>query len=122
VIRSVAVDHYRSLRRVRFGLSRVNVVTGPNGSGKSNVYRALRLLGDCARVGAGAALAAEGGLWSALWAGSPSGRPDAPIALRMGYGGDDFGYAIDLGLPVPSGTVFKRDPEIKVAVLRPLPG
>jgi predicted ATPase len=91
----------------------VNVVTGPNGSGKSNVYRALRLLGDCARVGAGAALAAEGGLSSALWAGAPSGPP-GPIALRLGYGGDDFGYAIDLGLPIPGDTMFGRDPEIKV--------
>jgi predicted ATPase len=125
VIRSVAIEHYRSLRRVRFALSGLNVVTGPNGSGKSNVYRALRLLADCARVGAGAALAAEGGLSSALWAGSPDGPIDAPVRLRLGYGGEEFGYAVDFGLPVPGDTMFGRDPEIKVEsiwggpVLRP---
>jgi hypothetical protein len=25
----------------------------------------------------------------------------ASVALRLGFSGDDYGYAIDLGLPVP---------------------
>jgi predicted ATPase len=37
-----------------------------------------------------------------------------PVSLRLGFSGDDYGYAIDLGLPVPSGSLFSRDPEIKV--------
>ncbi len=36
-----------------------------------------------------------------------------PVALRLGFAGDEFGYAIDFGLPVPSTTKFSRDPEIK---------
>ena len=35
------------------------------------------------------------------------------MALRLGFGEDDFGYAIDLGLPVPGNTAFGRDPVIK---------
>lgn len=36
-----------------------------------------------------------------------------PVALRLGFGRDDFGYAIDLGLPPPAETAFALDPEIK---------
>src|SRR5262249_45548842 len=36
-----------------------------------------------------------------------------PISLRLGFAGDEFGYAIDLGLPVPSSSAFAHDPEIK---------
>jgi predicted ATPase len=45
--------------------------------------------------------------------------------LRLGFAGDGFGYAIDLGLPIPGRTMFGRDPEIKIesvwhgSVLRP---
>jgi predicted ATPase len=35
------------------------------------------------------------------------------IALKLGFGEDDFGYAIDLGLPQETGTAFARDPVIK---------
>jgi predicted ATPase len=41
-------------------------------------------------------------------------RRTAPVALRLGFGADDFGYAIDLGLPPPDRTTaFGRDPVIK---------
>src|SRR6266700_2732271 len=36
-----------------------------------------------------------------------------PVALRLGFAGDDFGYAIDLGFPTPSASAFQFDPEIK---------
>ena len=36
-----------------------------------------------------------------------------PISLRLGFAGDDFSYAIDLGLPVPGNGAFGHDPEIK---------
>src|SRR6185295_3606426 len=35
------------------------------------------------------------------------------INLRLGFAGDTFGYAIDLGLPSPSHSAFSLDPEIK---------
>jgi predicted ATPase len=138
VITALAVENYRSLRRLVLAVGRLNVVTGPNGSGKSSLYRALRLLAGSARNGAVAALAREGGLESAMWAGSPDegrsmrrgrGRPlvqaGAERRLLLGFAGDEFGYAIDLGVPQPFTSMFGSDPEIKAEsvwagpVLRP---
>jgi len=127
VLRTLAVENYRSLRRLVLALGRLTVVTGANGTGKSSLYRALRLLADSARGGAVAALAREGGLPSTLWAGPEhvgrgvrEGRHPVqgttrtgPVALRLGFAGDEFGYAVDLGLPQPSQSAFQLDPEIK---------
>jgi predicted ATPase len=131
MIKSIAVSGYRSLREVRLALGRLNVITGANGSGKSSLYRALRLLSDVAQGRAIASLAAEGGLVSTLWAGperfSREMRTGAqpvqgtvrsgPVSLKLGFSSEDFGYAIDLGLPIPSGTRFGHDPEIKVEAI-----
>lgn len=122
-----AVQGYRSLRRLELPLQRLNIVTGPNGSGKSNLYRALRLSADIAQGRVIGSLAAEGGLSSTLWAGPEkisrrmkSGevpvqgtvRSDV-VSLKLGFADEDYGYAIDLGLPVRSSSAFGRDPEIK---------
>lgn len=137
MILTFAVAGYRSLRELILPLERLNVVTGPNGSGKSSFYRALRLLADTAQGRIVQALAAEGGLESTLWAGPEQfsramKRGDAPVqgtvrrdrvSLKLGFASEDYGYAIDLGLPpkdsrffdqglkVPS--LFNKDPEIK---------
>jgi predicted ATPase len=128
MIRKVAISGYRSLRDVRLALGTLNVVTGPNGSGKSSLYRALRLLADVAQGRIIQSLAAEGGLSSTLWAGPESfsravKKGEHPvqgtvrkttISLKLGFSADDYGYAIDLGLPQSGGSAFGRDPEIKV--------
>jgi predicted ATPase len=37
-----------------------------------------------------------------------------PVSLKLGFSGSDYGYAIDLGLPLPdSRSKFSSDPEIK---------
>jgi predicted ATPase len=129
VIATLAVENYRSLRSLVVPLAPLTVVTGANGTGKSSLYRSLRLLADAARNGAVAALAREGGLPSTLWAGPETiGRAvregtypvqpvvrGKPVSLRLGFGGDDFSYAIDFGLPPADGreSVFALDPEIK---------
>jgi predicted ATPase len=136
---ALAVSGYRSLRDLVVPLDRLNLVTGPNGSGKSNLYRALRLLAETAQGRIIPSLAREGGLQSTLWAGPEtisramrrgeqpvqgSGRK-RPVSLKLGFAADEFGYAIDLGLPEPSSSAFAHDPEIKReviwngAVLRP---
>ena len=69
MIRTVAVQGYRSLRELSLPLGQLNVVTGANGSGKSSVYRSLRLLADAALNSVVASLAREGGLASTFWAG-----------------------------------------------------
>lgn len=128
MIATLAVQNYRSLRHLIVPLASLTVVTGANGTGKSSLYRALRLLADAARNGAVAALAREGGLPSTLWAGPETiGRAvregsypvqgvvrAKSVSLRLGFGGDDFSYAIDFGLPVGGGhSAFALDPEIK---------
>ncbi|MFI5763241.1 MULTISPECIES: AAA family ATPase [unclassified Streptomyces] len=128
MITTLAVENYRSLRRLVVPLGRLTVVTGANGTGKSSLYRSLRLLADSARGGAIAALAREGGLPSTLWAGpeklgravregryavEPTVRSE-PVSLRLGFAGDEFGYAVDFGHPAPvRGSLFGLDPEIK---------
>jgi predicted ATPase len=130
MIHQIAVSGYRSLRDVRVALRGLTVVTGPNGSGKSGFYRALRLMSDIAHGGIIRSLAAEGGLPSTLWAGPESiarsvkagihpvegTRRKNPVALKLGFAGDDYSYAIELGLPVGGGA-FALDPEIKLESL-----
>ena len=127
MLTTLAISNYRSLRNLIVPLKRLNLITGPNGSGKSSVYRALRLLGETAQGGVITSLAREGGLQSTLWAGPERlGRSvkrgeyavqgtvrKERVNLRLGFAGETFGYAIDLGLPVPSGSAFNLDPEIK---------
>ena len=127
LISVLAIYNYRSLRDFIVPLGALNVITGPNGSGKSNIYRALRLLADIAQGQIIPSLAREGGLQSTLWAGPESfsravrsgelpvqgtARKE-PVSLRLGFAGDEFSYAIDLGLPSPSTSAFAHDPEIK---------
>jgi predicted ATPase len=127
VLQTLAISNYRSLRQMVTPLARISLITGPNGSGKSSVYRALRLLADTAQGGVIASLAREGGIGSTLWAGPEifgaavkrgqkpveGTRRTEPVALRLGFRGAQFGYAIDLGLPIPSTSAFCGDPAIK---------
>jgi predicted ATPase len=127
MLTTLAIANYRSLRHLLVPLGGLNVVTGPNGCGKSSVYRALRLLAETAQGGVIPSLAREGGLQSTLWAGPErfsramlaGAEPvqglvrKEPVSLKLGFAGDEFGYAIDLGLPLPSSSEFSRDPVIK---------
>ncbi len=128
MILTFAVSGYRSLRELTLPLERLNVITGPNGSGKSSFYKALRLLADTAQGRIIGSLAVEGGLESTLWAGpeafSRAMKTGAVpvqgtvrrnrVSLKLGFASEDYGYAIDLGLPAPAGSsCFNADPEIK---------
>ena len=130
---TLAVSGYRSLRSLILPLERLNVVTGANGTGKSSLYRSLRLLADVAQGRAVASLAAEGGFRSTVWAGGSgysaamrSGRSPmqknvggVPVSLKLGFASEDYGYAIDLGLPIPEPgdgqgpSLFGDDPVVK---------
>ncbi len=127
VLQTLAVANYRSIRSLVMPLGQLNLITGANGSGKSSLYRALRLLAEAAQGGIVSSLAREGGLSSTLWAGPETisrgmkkgtvpvqgGPRKEPVHLRLGFQGEHVGYAIDLGLPVPSLSAFTQDPEIK---------
>src|ERR1700689_4921088 len=115
MIRTFAVQGYRSLRDLLLPLGQLSVITGAHGSGKSSVYRSLRLLADVALNSVVASLAREGGLPSTFWAGpeviARSVRQATyavePLknrkvaSLKLGFGGDTYGYSIDLGYPPP---------------------
>ncbi len=130
MIARLCIAGYRSLRDVRLELAPLTVVTGANGSGKSSLYRALKLLADVAQGRVIQSLALEGGLSSVLWAGPEafsramkSGEQPVQgtvrknvVGLKLGFSSDDYGYAIDLGLPSDGGA-FGRDPQIKAESL-----
>ncbi|WP_028266492.1 AAA family ATPase [Arthrobacter sp. MA-N2] len=131
MIRTLAISNYRSIRDLTMELHGLDLVTGSNGSGKSSLYRALRLLSECAGSDSGGvvgSLARDGGLNSTLWAGPETiseamRRGEVPVQgtvrkesvnLKLGFAGDDFGYLVDLGLPAPGAeSAFNLDPEIK---------
>jgi len=129
MIETLAVSGYRSLRNLVLPLGQLTLVTGANGSGKSSVYRSLRLLADAASNAVVSSLAREGGLPSTLWAGPETIaravrrgdygiQPTAPrktVSLKLGFSGNTYGYAIDLGYPPPPPpkTAFNLDPCIK---------
>ena len=131
MIRTVAVQGYRSLRELTLPLGQLSVITGANGSGKSSVYRSLRLLADTALNSVVASLAREGGLPSTFWAGPETIARSVrqgihnvePLAkrnvasLKLGFGSDEYSYSIDLGYPPPLApplkTMFELDPHIK---------
>ena len=126
MIITLAVSGYRSLRDLVLPLHQLTVITGANGTGKSSLYRSLRLLSEIAQGRAISTLASEGGLSSTLWAGPEvlsrsmkAGDVDitgtvrsGPISLKLGFASEDYGYAVDLGLP-KGGATFALDPEIK---------
>jgi predicted ATPase len=129
MIRTVAIQGYRSLRDLLLPLGQLSVITGANGSGKSSVYRSLRLLADAALNSVVASLAREGGLPSTFWAGPETiarsvrqgVHPVEPLtkrksaSLKLGFGSDTYGYSIDLGYPPPPPpeTMFSLDPHVK---------
>jgi predicted ATPase len=129
MIRTVAIQGYRSLRDLILPLGQLSLITGANGSGKSSVYCSLRLLADTAQNAVVASLSREGGLPSVFWAGPETiarsvrqGTHEVePLAkrkvasLKLGFGGDTYGYSIDLGYPPPAPppTMFELDPRVK---------
>lgn len=128
MIHTLAIAGYRSIRDLVLPLDQLTLITGRNGTGKSSFYRALRLLTDVAQGRVIGSLAQEGGLQSTLWAGPErfsrgmkagaqpvqGGPRKNRVSLKLGFASDDYGYAIDLGLPVGlAGSMFNLDPEIK---------
>lgn len=132
MIITLAISGYRSIREMVLPLEQLTLITGANGSGKSSLYRAIRLLADVAQGQVVSALAREGGLQSTLWAGPEivsramkTGQVPVQgtvrqkqVSLKLGFADQDYGYAIDLGLPQQDKTsMFNADPEIKSEAL-----
>jgi predicted ATPase len=111
MITHIHVAGYRSIRELRLDLGQTNVVLGPNGSGKTNLYRSLYLLAEAAHGRFARALADEGGMPSALWAGA---RRKGPVRMVVSATIDEFSYELACGLP-QLGTMgsFALDPQVK---------
>src|SRR5580693_2972277 len=88
LVREMEVEHYRSLRRIRFPAERLTVFQGANGVGKTNLYRALQLIQSAASGTLAREMAAEGGMDAVLWAGPRSARGPARLRLAVTLGAD----------------------------------
>lgn len=132
MLRDVRIAGYRSLRSIHFPVGRLSVFVGANGVGKTNLYRALELLQASAAGTLAHALAAEGGMESALWAGERKRHEQARIVIEGGFsvspvGDNDYSYEVaaglvpsgktDDGLRVPLGPAFALEPQIKEETL-----
>jgi len=108
------IQGYRSIKDLWLKLLPINVIVGQNGTGKSNLYRAMYLLACAAKGEFAEALAEEGGIDSALWAGDWS-KNDTAQCLSLSMRTDKYEYNLlcgragDVGRPL----FFKKDPVIK---------
>lgn len=127
----IEITGYRSVRAIRFPLKRLTVLVGGNGVGKTNLYRALEMVRAAAIGDLTLALAREGGLASAMWAG-PRRTSETP-RLRFEVGLDTIlptdeeaaflpRYAVEVGFGDSRyEAVFAEEPQIKAESLV-LPG
>lgn len=109
-----AFSGYRSLRRIRFPLRRLNVFVGDNGVGKTNLYHALQFVQAAAAGTLGRALAAEGGLESASWAGERKSheKPKLVFEAKLGEQGE-YAYEVTIGFRSPAEAAFALEPIIR---------
>jgi predicted ATPase len=118
IVREFDARQYRSLRAIRFPSDRLSVFVGANGVGKTNLYRVLQLLQASAAGALSYELAREGGMESALWAGTRRFHEPARIVLSAAFGTPDdadagYTYAVEAGLPSVLPGAFPLEPHIK---------
>ena len=129
-LRAIHIAGYRSLRSIRFPVGRLSVFVGANGVGKTNLYRALELLQAAAHGTLARALAEEGGIESALWAGERRKHEPTRIMLEAGFAAgtesDHYAYeasagvhsyAAEIGVRIPTAAAFPMEPQIKEETL-----
>ncbi len=121
-LRAIAIENYRSIRKLYLPVERLTVLVGRNGVGKSNLYRALELLQRAAAGTITRALVEEGGIESAFWAGKRRDGDLARIRLKAIF--DELDYAIEIGTPAPidEAALTPAEPMAKAEELRSLLG
>lgn len=115
MIKQLTLTHYRSIRYLELELGQLNVITGPNGCGKSNLYKAVRLLHEAACGRLSPALAQDGGIQKAMWAGGARRGEHNSESKRMVLSAEmaDFDYQLEIGFPEPLISLFNLDPVVK---------
>ncbi len=130
-VREIEIAGYRSLRRIRFPVGQLSVFVGGNGSGKTNLYRSLELIQAAADGTLTRAIAAEGGMDSALWAGTRRKSEPARVRLAAELVDDEtalaFRYEVEIGLVpqkdgVAFGAAFLKEPQVKIERLSMVSG
>lgn len=111
----LSIQGYRSIQNLRLSMDTVNVISGANGCGKSNLYKAVYLLAKAVNGELSKTLALEGGMPSVLWAGNKkqTTQTKASVRLVLSLQTDDLNYEISCGLPKPTLSKFRLDPEVK---------
>lgn len=118
----IHIAGYRSVRSIHFPVRQLSVLVGANGVGKTNLYRALELVRSAATGDLALALAREGGLGSAMWAGERKAGEPPRMVLRVGLEdvlADDKGglapsYEVEIGFGDSRyEAVFELEPQIK---------
>ncbi len=114
-IQKITLRGFRSVRNIQLNAGQLNVICGPNGCGKSNLYKAVRLLHEAACGRLSLALADEGGIQKAMWAGGrrSGDKADAPKRMILSVTMDDFDYELQLGFSAPGLSLFTLDPLVK---------
>lgn len=122
-VREFSASGYRSLQRIHYPMSRLDVFVGANGVGKSNLYRALELLHAAAANTLGQQLARES-LDLAMWAGP---RTSGPRRIKLAASFSEanrlessYRYEVEIGLPpgaLEPPPPFPLAPEIKSEAL-----
>lgn len=119
-VRDFSASGYRSLQRIAYPMSRLDVFVGANGVGKSNLYRGLELLNGAAANTLGHDLAREG-LDLAMWAGPRTHKPPGirlSVSLAApGKTGATYRYEIEIGFPPPTSAAFEFEPQVKAESL-----
>src|SRR4051812_31877835 len=119
-VREFSASGYRSLKRIAYPMSRLDVFVGANGVGKSNLYRSLELLRGAAANTLGHDLAREG-LDLAMWAGAKTHRsPGIRLSVGLGApGGPEtlYRYEVEIGFPPPTSASFPFEPQVKTESL-----
>lgn len=119
-VREFSAQGYRSLERIAYPVSRLDVFVGANGVGKSNLYRGLELLQAAADNTLGRRLATEG-LAAALWAGARRKGP-AEFSVSVTLDAPDrtdavLRYEVAVGFPPPTMAAFLEEPQVKLEAL-----
>ena len=124
-ITRLKVIGYRSIKKIDLKLGALNVICGANGTGKSNLYRSLHLLSAAANGQLAQMIAHEGGMDSALWAGSRSKLDPTTFSIAIDL--DDLIYRLECGRVPDDSRVFAgvqiapgdprwfcNDPDVKI--------
>ncbi len=112
-------ERFRSLRRIAYPVSQLDVFVGANGVGKTNLYRALELIRSAAANTLAHDLARDGGLVSAFWAGALKRNEPKQIVFSVGLTDPErrragaYRYEVAIGHPAPTSAAFASEAQIK---------